>query len=101
MSVARAVHLLSHMFAKAVEWKWRTENPCKGVQRFHEDKREAWMSVEQIERLGRACDGYADQDAADAIRHAAVLRASSGTTLGRTKGGCAFREGSRSCRSSR
>jgi len=64
----RLLSLLSHMFAKAVEWKWRPDNPCRGVQRFHEDKREAWMSVEQIERLERALDGYADQDAADAIR---------------------------------
>ncbi len=64
----RLLSLLAHMFTMAVKWKWRTDNPCRGVQRFHEDKREAWMSVEQIERLERALDGYADQDAADAIR---------------------------------
>ncbi|HYN14444.1 MAG TPA: site-specific integrase [Terriglobales bacterium] len=64
----RVLSLLSKMFSLAVEWKWRPDNPCRGVQRFHEDRREGWLSIEQFQKLEQALDAYLSQDAADAIR---------------------------------
>jgi integrase len=60
--------LLSKMFNLAVQWGWRTDNPVKGVIKFHEDKRERWLTTEEVDRLERALDAYEDQNAADAIR---------------------------------
>lgn len=64
----RVLSLLSSMFAKSIEWKWRTENPVKGIQRYHEDRRERWLSEEEIEAFTTALDAYENQTAANALR---------------------------------
>lgn len=64
----RCLSLLSGMFNKAIEWGWLGDNPAKGVERFHEERRERWLSSEEIFRLLDALDNYPDQQAADAIR---------------------------------
>jgi len=35
----RTVAVLSRMFSLAIRWGWRTDNPCKGVERNQENKR--------------------------------------------------------------
>lgn len=64
----RVRSLLSKMFSLAVEWKWCADNPVRGTQEFHEDKREFWLSDEQLQRFAQALDSYPDQNAADALR---------------------------------
>lgn len=64
----RALALVSKMFACAMDWKMRPDNPAHGIPRFHEDKREAWFSVEQLQKFADALDAYSEQDAADALR---------------------------------
>lgn len=64
----RVLALLSKMFSLAMEWRWRADNPVKGVPRYPEDKRETWLTAEQVEALLAALDNYADQSAANAIR---------------------------------
>lgn len=64
----RVLSLLKKMFACAVDWKMRPDNPARGVKRFHEDKREVWLSAEQLQALSGALDAYSEQDASDAIR---------------------------------
>jgi integrase len=64
----RVLSLLSKMFSLAMEWKWTTENPSKGIPRYVEDKRETWLSEEQVQSLLAALDQYPDQNAADALR---------------------------------
>ena len=44
----RVLSLLSKMFNLAVEWKWRPDNPAKGVERYQEQKRERWLSDEEL-----------------------------------------------------
>ena len=63
----RVLALLSHMFNKAIEWSWRGDNPTKGIRRYLEDKREAWLSIEQLDNLDKALDAYG-QHSAEAIR---------------------------------
>jgi integrase len=64
----RVLALISSMFTKAAEWKWRADNPAKGVQRFHEDRRERWLSAEEMHAFTEALDAYHDQSAANALR---------------------------------
>lgn len=58
----RALALLHHMFAWAMsddsgEWLM-DRNPVDGVSRYHEEKRERWLSEEELERLADAMDTY-------------------------------------------
>jgi integrase len=64
----RVLSLLKKIFACAVDWNMHGDNPARAVKRFHEDKREAWLSREQLQSLSDALDAYPKQDAADAIR---------------------------------
>jgi integrase len=64
----RILSLLSKLFSFAINRKMRVDNPAKGVARFHEAKREAWFSVDQLHAISKALDAYEHQDAADAIR---------------------------------
>jgi integrase len=64
----RVVSLVSRMFSLAMDWKMRPDNPAHGIKRYHEDKRENWLSRDQLQALATALDNYADQNAADALR---------------------------------
>lgn len=77
----RILALLSKMFALAVEWNWRLDNPVRGIPRFHEDRRERWLNTDELSRLSEALDGYKDQNAADAIRLLLLTGAREGEAL--------------------
>lgn len=64
----RVLGLLSTMFNFAIEAKWTSDNPARGVKKFSEEKRENWLSVEQIQRFREALDAYKDQSAANCLR---------------------------------
>jgi integrase len=64
----RVLSLLSKMFSLAIEWKMRTNNPCKGIKRFREDKHEAWLTEQQFQRFELALNEYEVQSAANALR---------------------------------
>ena len=56
------------MFNYAIKKKWRGDNPVKGVERYHEEKREHYLTKDEITRFTEALDGYHDQSAASALR---------------------------------
>jgi integrase len=64
----RVLALLRKMFNFAIsdnEREWGiARNPATGVQKFQEEKRERWLSEEELERLAVAMDGYPDKRAA-------------------------------------
>lgn len=64
----RLLAVLSKMFSLAEERGWRTGNPCRSVKKFPEDQRWRNLSESEVMRLLGACDGYENQNAADAIR---------------------------------
>jgi integrase len=64
----RVLSLLSRMFNFAIDSKTIIENPAKGVKKFAEEKRESWLSVEQIQKFRVALDAYQDQSAANCLR---------------------------------
>jgi integrase len=54
----RALALMSHMFTMAEKWKVLPfgSNPCRGVERFKEKKRERFLSLEELARVGKVLD---------------------------------------------
>ncbi len=52
----RALAVLSKMFALAEVWGLRPDgsNPCRGIERYRETKREAMLSAAELARLGDA-----------------------------------------------
>jgi integrase len=59
--------LLSKMFALAMLWHLRTDNPCRGVKANIETPRERYLSPEEIERLMQALNCLEDRESADVI----------------------------------
>jgi integrase len=64
----RVVAVASKMFALAIRWKLRADNPCKGIERNQEIKRKRYPSPAELERLTEALDQHLDQQAADIFR---------------------------------
>lgn len=64
----RMLSLLSKMFALSVRWGWRSDNPARGVEKYHEEKRHRWLSDRELTRLTDALDQHPNQLAANAIR---------------------------------
>ena len=63
--------MLSKMFSLADLWEIRTDgiNPCRGVRRYKEEKRERFLTQEEYLRLGKALDEAKDEpEAAGALR---------------------------------
>lgn len=49
----RTVAMLSKMFGLAIRWKWRADNPTKGVERNSETKRRRYLRAEELDALVR------------------------------------------------
>lgn len=64
----RLLALLSKMMVLAVSWRLRSDNPCKGIERFREDKRERFLSDAELVRLQAALKAHPNRNAVDAIR---------------------------------
>lgn len=64
----RTLALLSTMFELSVRWGYRPNNPAKGIAKFHEEKRDRWLSDDELARLLSALDDHPNQVAANAIR---------------------------------
>jgi integrase len=73
---ANCVHrVLSKMFALAVKWHYRTDNPCRGVEKNKEHERERYLTEAEGARLMRALDADRDQVSADLLRLALLTGA--------------------------
>ena len=79
----RCLALLSKMMSLAVAWDLRTDNPCKRVERYPENRKERFLTVEEVARLRAALNAEEDRGGACAIllllltgaRRSEVLRA--------------------------
>ena len=63
----RVLALLSKMFACAVDWEMRSDNPVQGIKKFKENKKDRFLSEQEIGRLLKALD-LADGHIDGAIR---------------------------------
>ena len=54
----RVLSLLSKMFNLAVKWGLRADNPCRGVERFPEHRRNRYLAPAELQRLTEALAAY-------------------------------------------
>jgi integrase len=66
---ANRVHsLLRKMFALAILWRMRADNPCIGVQRNDEHPRERYLDYDELDRLTATLNIYPDWQVANIVR---------------------------------
>ena len=80
----RLLALLSKMFALAIRWEMRTDNPAKGVERNSEERRYRYLTGEELRRLTEALATHPNQIAANAVRLLLLTGARRGEVLGAT-----------------
>ena len=77
----RVLALISKMLNLAVEWGWRRDNPAKGIQRYREEKRDRWLTDEELSRLVRVLENHPNIRAANAVRLQLLTGARMGEVL--------------------
>src|SRR5947207_3349726 len=78
----RVAALLSKMFALAIRWAMRTDNPAKGIERNQEERRYRYLTGDEMRRLTDALTNYPNQIAANAVRLLLLTGARRGEVLG-------------------
>ena len=58
----RVLGLLSAIFNYGIDKKWTTENPARGIKKFPEEKRERFLTIEEMQKLREAIEAYHDED---------------------------------------
>jgi ABC transporter substrate binding protein/Phage integrase family len=69
------------MFTMSIRWQWRTDNPCRGVERNQEHKRRRYLSADELARLTVALARHPDQQSANIIRLLLLTGARRGEVL--------------------
>ena len=64
----RAVGVLGKMFALAIRWGMRTDNPCRGIEKNTEYGRRRYLSGDELPRLTTALAKCPDQQGANILR---------------------------------
>lgn len=77
----RTVAVLSKMFGLAIKWRWRTDNPAKGIERNEEQKRHRYLSPAELKNLTSALAAMLDQQGANIIRLLLLTGARKGEVL--------------------
>jgi integrase len=77
----RAIALLSKAMGLAVKWSWRADNPCKGIERNPEERRERFLAAAELVRLRDALNRRQDDLGAACIAFLMVTGARRGETL--------------------
>jgi integrase len=77
----RVLALISKMLNLAVEWGWRRDNPARGIQRYREEKRDRWLTDEELSHLVRVLEDHPNTRAANAVRPQLLTGARMGEVL--------------------
>jgi integrase len=77
----RTVAVLGKMFSLAIRWRWRTDNPTKGIERNSEAKRKRYLRGDELTRLTKALAEHPDKQTADIIRMLLLTGARRGEVL--------------------
>jgi integrase len=64
----RAVAVVGKMFALAVKWGMRVDNPVRGIEQVPEHPRERYLSAQELARLGGVLDVHPERASANAVR---------------------------------
>jgi integrase len=77
----RTVAVLSKMFALAVRWNMRDDNPAKSIERNLEAKRKRYLKPDELAALTKALAAHPNQQAANVIRLLLLTGARSGEAM--------------------
>ncbi|MDA1129788.1 MAG: tyrosine-type recombinase/integrase, partial [Chloroflexi bacterium] len=77
----RVLALTSKMFSLAMKWGWRSDNPVKGIERYQEERRERWLSDDELTRLLTVLSEHPNQRATNAVRFQLLTGARIGEVL--------------------
>ena len=80
----RVVEVLRGAFNLAIRWHWLQDNPARGVQRNHEEKRERYLKKTEIMSLAQALDAHPEITSANAIKLLMLTGARRGEVLNAT-----------------
>lgn len=78
----RCIALCSKMFSLAIQWKMRTDNPCRGVERNAETKRRRYLSDDELKRLTAALAEHLDRQFTNIVLLLVLTGARKGEVLG-------------------
>jgi integrase len=77
----RLAAILSKMFALAIRWRMREDNPVRGIERNTEYLRRRYLSPDELARLIKALAEYPDQQTANIFRMLLLTGARRGEVL--------------------
>ena len=77
----RVLALCSKLFACAVAWEYRLDNPCRGIERYPEPARKRYLTLAELERLAEALDAHEYEDAVNVVRLCLLTGARSGEVM--------------------
>lgn len=80
----RLAQLLSKMFALAIRWEYRLDNPVQGLHRNPEPKRTRYLSGEELQRLTAVLADHPNRQSANVIRLLLLTGARRGEMLNAT-----------------
>ncbi|UUX50889.1 site-specific integrase [Nisaea acidiphila] len=80
----RVLEVVRKSMNLAIRWGWRSENPVTGIKKNPEQKRERYLSSDEIARLNAALEEHPEQVSADAIRILMLTGARRGEVLNAT-----------------
>lgn len=75
---------MSKMFALAVAWAWRVDNPVTGIEKFQEERRDHWLRKEELQRLVAVLDRHPNQRVANVVRLLILTGARKSEVMGAT-----------------
>jgi integrase len=72
------------MFSLAIKWEMRPDNPAKGIERNPEQRRDRFLSGDELARLTEALADHSEQQSANAVRLLLLTGARRGEVLSAT-----------------
>jgi integrase len=78
----RVAAVVSKMFALAIRWHMRADNPAKGVARNNELRRQNYLKGDELVRLIQALAAHPNKQTADVVRLLLLTGARRGEVLG-------------------
>jgi integrase len=80
-SANRTIAVLSKMLSLSIKWGLRQDNPCRGIERAPERKRQTFLTPAQIGRLLEVLAAHPERVSANAVRLLTLTGARKGETL--------------------
>lgn len=79
-----ALRLLSKMFNLAISWGWRNDNPVANIPKYQEEKRDRWLTQDELDRLWEVLERHSNCMTAYVFKFLILTGARKGEALGAT-----------------